>query len=75
MNEERNGQAPNDEPQTATPDIVEKGEDTEGKEPPAATQAIIQEAEGPPELTQDIMMKYLTQVNLKEFTKEAKKEE
>lgn len=75
MNKERNGQPPNDEPPPATPDILEKGEDTEGKEPPPATQDIVQCEEEPPKAKQDIMWKMMTPADLEESIKEAGEEE
>jgi len=64
MNEEKNGQAPNNEPPQATLDIQEKGMDTESQEPPRATQDIMKEAEEPPKAKQDIILKMMTQEDL-----------
>lgn len=64
MNEEKNDQEPKDEPPPATPDIQEKGMDTESQEPPRATQDIMEFAEEPPKAKQDIIMKMMTQEDL-----------
>jgi len=75
MNEERNGQAPNDEPTPATPDILEKGEDAERKEPPSATQDTMQEAEEPSKAKQDVIWKMMTTADLEESIKKSGGEE
>jgi len=74
MEEEKNGQKPNDEPRPATPEIIEKGADTE-KEPPPATQDILEEAEEPPKAKEDVMIKMLKQEDLEKFSVEQEKEE
>jgi len=74
MNEEKNGQTPNDEPSPATPDILEKGEDAEEKEPKSATQDIMRFRGKPSKAKQDIIFKMLTPADLEEeFIKEVKK--
>lgn len=74
MNEEKNGQAPNDEPPPATPDIIKKGKDTEGQEPLPATSDILKfTAKKPPKAKPAFMIKMLTQKDLDEL--QIKKEE
>lgn len=75
MQEEKNGQTPQDEPPPATPDILEKGADTEGQEPSSATQDVMHFAEEPPEAKQDIMMKMLIQADFEKHAKDDKEVE
>jgi len=75
MNQEKNNQAPNDEPPPATPDIIKEGVDTERQEPPPATQDILECAEEPPKAKPDIMMKMLTQKDLEKLIIEQENEE
>jgi len=67
MNQEENEQAPNDEPAPATPDIIEKAEDTDTQktEPPAARQDVMEFAEEPPKAKKDEMLKLITSINSK----------
>jgi len=65
MGDEKNGQTTNDEPAPATPDILEKGEDVEEKEPKSATQDTMHFEEKPPKAKQDIMLKMLTKQDVK----------
>lgn len=74
MTEEKNDIVPNDEPEPATPDTLEKGVDMEEEEPQSATQDIMELAEEPPKAKPDYIMKMLTPTGLKRlFRKEEKK--
>ncbi len=74
MQEENNGQTPQDEPPPATPDVLEKGADAEGQESQSATQDIMQFGEEPPKAKQDIMFKMMTTADLEESIKEPEEE-
>ncbi len=71
MQEEKNGQTPQDEPSPATSDIVEKGADAEGQEPSSATQDVMHFAEDPPKAKQDVIMEAVTTAHLKGSNKES----
>lgn len=65
MNEEKNDQAPNDKPPPATPEIIQKGEDTEKQGPPPATSDILKfTGKKPPKAKPDFMIKMMTQADL-----------
>ena len=70
MQEEKNGQTPQDEPPPATPDILEEAADAEGQEPSSATQDTMHFVEEPPPAKQDIMLKMLTRADLEKLAKE-----